>query len=56
MCIRDRPHFMQLPKLIIDGKYKSMNAEIAALEREGDLGKPIRDYAEESKLHYHQFR
>jgi len=49
------PHFMQLPKLIIKGKYKSMDAEIAALEKDGDLGKPIRDYAEESKLHYHQF-
>jgi len=43
------PHFQKLPQLIVDGKYKEMD-----IEKFG-LGGPVRDYASESKKHYHQF-
>lgn len=43
------PHFMELPKLIVDGKYQEM--DIAPLK----LGEPVRDYESEGKKHYHQF-
>jgi hypothetical protein len=49
------PHFMAIPKLIVDGAYKDMSTEIAEIAKSADLGAPIRDYAKESKLHYHQF-
>lgn len=44
------PHFMQLPKLIVDGKYKEF--DVAQFP---ELGEVIRDYNEEGKWHYHQF-
>jgi hypothetical protein len=40
---------MQLPRLIVDGKYKEYNIE------KYNLGEPVRDYAGESPKHYHQF-
>ncbi|WP_035483227.1 Gfo/Idh/MocA family protein [Algoriphagus marincola] len=43
------PHFMQLPRLIVDGQYKEM--DIAQF----NLGEPVKDYAAESKKHYHEF-
>lgn len=43
------PHFMQLPRLIVDGQYQEM--DIAQF----NLGEPVKDYAEESKKHYHEF-
>lgn len=43
------PHFQQLPRLIVDGKYKEMDID------KFNLGKPVKDYASESKKHYHQF-
>jgi hypothetical protein len=43
------PHFMQLPRLIIDGKYKEYDVD------KYGLGEPVRDYAGESPKHYHQF-
>lgn len=43
------PHFLKLPKLIVDGKYKEMNIS------KFNLGKPIRDYESEGPKHYHQF-
>jgi len=49
------PHFMQLPQLIVDDAYVDISQEVAALEKAANLGAPIRDYAEESKQHYHQF-
>ncbi len=49
------PHFMQLPKLIVKGKYQNIDSEVKAIESKGDIGEPIRQYEEESKLHYHQF-
>ena len=49
------PHFMQLPKLIVDGKYVNIDAEIAEMEKSHGLGKPIRNYGTEGPKHYHQF-
>ena len=49
------PHFMLLPKLIVDGKYKNMDKEIATIEKVEKLGAPIRNYGTEGKKHYHQF-
>lgn len=45
------PHFMQLPKLIIDNEYVDISDEIAKL----DIGSPTEDYDKESNKHYHQF-
>ena len=46
------PHFMQLPKLIVDGKYKEIDpAQIDKF----NLGTPIRNYSSEGPKHYHQF-
>ena len=49
------PHFMQLPKKIVDGKYVDISSEIAAIEKANNLGKPIRNYDSEGPKHYHQF-
>ncbi|GMN10885.1 Gfo/Idh/MocA family oxidoreductase [Croceitalea sp. MTPC9] len=49
------PHFMQLPKKIVDGQYVDISEEIAVLEKAHNMGKPIRDYASEGPKHYHQF-
>lgn len=43
------PHFQQLPRKIVDGKYVEMDIESF------NLGKPVKDYDAESKKHYHQF-
>jgi predicted dehydrogenase len=43
------PHFQQLPRMIVDGKYQEMDIESF------NLGKPVKDYNSESKKHYHQF-
>ena len=48
------PHFMELPKLIIDGKYADL--DLSELESSGKItNQPVRDYGGESYLHYHQF-
>jgi predicted dehydrogenase len=44
------PHFMQLPKHIIDGKYVDLD-----LSEFSDVGEPTKDYGAESNKHYHQF-
>lgn len=49
------PHFMQLPMKIVDGNYVDISAEITAIEKANNMGKPIRDYALEAPKHYHQF-
>ncbi len=49
------PHFMQLPKKIVDGKYVDISSEIAAVEQANNMGKPIRNYDSEGPKHYHQF-
>jgi len=43
------PHFMLMPKLIVDGKYVDMDVE------QFKLGTPVRDYDTEGAKHYHQF-
>ncbi len=43
------PHFMLIPKLIVDGGYQEM--DFAPF----NLGAPVRDYESEGKKHYHQF-
>lgn len=43
------PHFQQLPRLIVDGQYKEFDVS------QFNLGAPVKDYAGESKKHYHQF-
>jgi len=43
------PHFMEIPKLIVDGKYKEMDIT------KFNLGEPVRDYDTEGAKHYHQF-
>lgn len=45
------PHFMQLPKKIVRGKYVDITKDIA----KHNLGEPIRNYATQGPLHYHQF-
>ncbi|MFC2107420.1 Gfo/Idh/MocA family protein [Bacteroidota bacterium] len=47
------PHFMQLPKLIIDGEYQDLDLSI--IDESKQLGAPIRDYNKEGDMHYHQF-
>ncbi len=47
------PHFMQLPKLIVEGKYQDY--DIAEYDPDQSLGNPVRNYATESPKHYHQF-
>ncbi|WP_343485819.1 Gfo/Idh/MocA family oxidoreductase [Allomuricauda sp. d1] len=49
------PHFMQLPKKIVNGEYVDISEEIAMIEKVHNMGKPIRDYASEGPKHYHQF-
>lgn len=49
------PHFMQLPKKIVDGEYVDISEEIAAVEVKHKMGKPIRNYESEGPKHYHQF-
>ena len=46
------PHFMELPKLIVDNKYEELDA---ATIDQFELGPPVRDYAIEGRKHYHQF-
>lgn len=49
------PHFMQLPRKIVDGQYVDISHEIDAISAKHNLGKPVRDYDKEGAKHYHQF-
>ncbi|PKA97307.1 putative dehydrogenase [Flavobacteriaceae bacterium MAR_2009_75] len=49
------PHFMQLPKKIVKGKYVDISKEIAEVSKANNLGEPIRNYESEGPKHYHQF-
>ena len=49
------PHFMQLPKKIVKGKYVDISKEIAEVSKKHNLGEPIRNYESEGPKHYHQF-
>ena len=47
------PHFMELPRLIVKGKYQEI--DLSQFEGVKELGEPVRDYAAEGNKHYHQF-
>ena len=48
------PHFMEIPKIIIDNKYEMVDP--SKFEEKGLLEKnPTRDYEKDSLLHYHEF-
>jgi predicted dehydrogenase len=47
------PHFMQLPKHIVDGKY--IDLDLSLVKDKEALGPPTGDYNMESNKHYHQF-
>ena len=49
------PHFMQLPRKIVDGEYVDISAEIAEIGKKHNMGDPIRNYDSEGEKHYHQF-
>ncbi|MDC6366345.1 MULTISPECIES: Gfo/Idh/MocA family protein [Flavobacteriaceae] len=49
------PHFMQLPKKIVRGKYVDISKQIAKVSEANNLGEPIRNYETEGPKHYHQF-
>jgi predicted dehydrogenase len=49
------PHFMELPRLIVNGKYQNIDAEISKISKKSKLGPPVRNYATEGPKHYHQF-
>ncbi|MDC0008340.1 Gfo/Idh/MocA family oxidoreductase [bacterium] len=49
------PHFMELPRMIVDGEYVDISSQIAVVEKANNMGKPIRNYASEGPKHYHQF-
>ncbi|CAM4261972.1 Gfo/Idh/MocA family protein [Zobellia roscoffensis] len=49
------PHFMQLPKKIVKGKYVDISKEIDEVSKANNLGEPIRNYDTEGPKHYHQF-
>lgn len=47
------PHFMQLPKLIVNGKYQPI--DIKKYDPRGVAGKPVTSYDIEGDKHYHEF-
>ncbi|NNE77652.1 MAG: Gfo/Idh/MocA family oxidoreductase, partial [Pricia sp.] len=49
------PHFMQLPKKIVNGEYVDISSEIAKVSKAHNLGEPVRNYESEGPKHYHQF-
>ncbi|MEM9143990.1 MAG: gfo/Idh/MocA family oxidoreductase, partial [Bacteroidota bacterium] len=49
------PHFMQLPRLIVDGKYVDISKKIAKISKKNNLGAPVRNYESEGPKHYHEF-
>tara|TARA_B110000503_G_scaffold31884_1_gene51687 strand:+ start:78558 stop:79898 length:1341 start_codon:yes stop_codon:yes gene_type:complete len=46
------PHFMELPRHIVDGVYQELDTDLI---NSFELGTPIRNYEAEGKMHYHQF-
>lgn len=47
------PHFMELPKLIVDGEYQEI--EVSKYDPNGSLGTTQNDYERDAPKHYHQF-
>ncbi len=47
------PHFMQLPKLIVNNQYQPINLQ--QYDPTGEAGKPVTSYESEGSKHYHEF-
>jgi predicted dehydrogenase len=47
------PHFMQLPRHIIDGTY--VDLDLSVIKESDNLGTPTESYDKEGNKHYHQF-
>ena len=47
------PHFMELPRLIVDGEYKEI--DVLAFDPYNSLGNNKNDYERDAPKHYHQF-
>ncbi len=47
------PHFMELPRLIINDKYEAI--DIKKYDPKGQAGKPVTSYDIEGEKHYHEF-
>ena len=47
------PHFMELPRLIVDGAYKEI--DITKYDPNNSLGNNKNDYERDAPKHYHQF-
>ncbi len=47
------PHFMESPRLIVDGRYQKI--DIDKYDSEGKLGVTVNDYERDAPKHYHQF-
>lgn len=47
------PHFMELPRHIVDGKYVKL--DLSMIKAKDQPGEPVRDYGTEGNKHYHQF-
>ena len=47
------PHFMELPRLIVDGEYKEI--DVSAFDPYNSLGNNKNDYERDAPEHYHQF-
>lgn len=47
------PHFMELPRLIVDGEYKEI--DVSVFDPYNSLGNNKNDYERDAPKHYHQF-
>ena len=47
------PHFMEFPRLIVDGEYKEI--DVSAFDPYNSLGNNKNDYERDAPKHYHQF-
>ena len=47
------PHFMQLPRHIVDGAY--IDLDLSVIKESDNLGNPTESYDKEGNKHYHQF-
>jgi predicted dehydrogenase len=47
------PHFMQLPRHIVNGKYVEL--DLSVIKESDNLGPPTESYAKEGNKHYHEF-
>ena len=47
------PHFMEMPRLIIDGEYQEI--DVSKYDPTGSLGTTKNDYNRDAPKHYHQF-